>query len=292
MIISRLIGGLGNQMFQYAVARALAEKTHQHLKLDVFSFSTYKLHNGFELVRIFEGNKELATAEDVRAMLGLQNFPMLKRLVLRPELVWLRSKKLVAEPHFRYWDGLKHISKDAYLIGYWQSEKYFKSIEATVRSDFTFKQPMSQVNQNIANNIAQSNSISLHVRRGDYVQNSVTLAAHGVCSLEYYQAAIAYMIERVAQPKFFIFSDDIEWVKNNIRINFPCQYVENNHGAESYNDMRLMSLCQHHIIANSSFSWWGAWLGTYIKKIVISPKKWFANDNNVSDLFPPDWIAI
>ena len=292
MIISRLIGGLGNQMFQYAVARALAEKTHQHLKLDVSSFSTYKLHNGFELVSIFEGNKELATAEDVRSMLGLQSFPMLKRLLLRFELNWLRSKNLIVEPHFQYWDGLEYILKDAYLTGYWQSEKYFKSIEATVRSDFTFKQPMSRVNQNIANNIAQADSVSLHVRRGDYVQNSLTLAAHGICPLEYYQSAIAYMTEHVAQPKFFIFSDDIEWVKNNIRINFPCQYVENNHGAESYNDMRLMSLCKHHIIANSSFSWWGAWLNASPNKIVIAPKQWFANDNIVSDLFPLDWIAI
>ena len=292
MIISHIIGGLGNQMFQYAVARALAEKTHQPLKLDVSSFSTYKLHNGFELVRIFEGHKELATAEDISALLGLQSSPMLKRLIVRHELTWLRSKKLVVEPHFQYWDGLESILKDAYLTGYWQSEKYFKSIEATIRSDFTFKQPMSQANQNIVNDIVQSKSISLHVRRGDYVQNSVTLAAHGACPLEYYQAAIAYMIERVALPKFFIFSDDIEWVKNNIRINFPCQYVENNHGAESYNDMRLMSLCNHNIIANSSFSWWGAWLGTYTKKIVICPQKWFANDNDVSDLFPPGWIAI
>ena len=290
MIISHIIGGLGNQMFQYAVARALAEKTHQPLKLDVSSFSTYKLHNGFELVRIFEVHKELATAEDISALLGLQSSPMLKRLIVRHELTWLRSKKLVVEPHFQYWDGLESILKDAYLTGYWQSEKYFKSIEATIRSDFTFKQPMSQANQNIVNDIVQSKSISLHVRRGDYVQNSVTLAAHGACPLEYYQAAIAYMIERVALPKFFIFSDDIEWVKNNIRINFPCQYVENNHGAESYNDMHLMSLCNHNVIANSSFSWWGAWLNSNPNKIVIAPKRWFNNATDTNDLFPTNWV--
>jgi hypothetical protein len=151
---------------------------------------------------------------------------------------------------------------------------------------------MIEKNQLIAQEIGQSNAISLHVRRGDYVHNSNTLATHGLCSLDYYQTAINYITERVAQPNFFIFSDDITWVKDNLKVDFKCRFVDHNHGTESYNDMRLMSLCQHHIIANSSFSWWAAWLNPNHKKIVIAPRQWFVNDNNVSDLFPQNWVKL
>ena len=110
--------------------------------------------------------------------------------------------------------------------------------------------------------------------------------------VEYYHAAIQYIAERVEQPDFFIFSDDVAWVKDNLKMKFPCHYVDHNHGAESYNDMRLMSMCQYHIIANSSFSWWGAWLNPSTKKIVIAPKRWFANRTDVRDLFPQGWVTL
>jgi hypothetical protein len=117
-------------------------------------------------------------------------------------------------------------------------------------------------------------------------------ATHGLCPISYYQNAINYISAQVEQPYFFIFSDDMGWAKENLKMDLPCIYIDHNHGAESYNDMRLMSLCQHHIIANSSFSWWGAWLNASSNKIVIAPKKWFANNNNVKDLLPIDWITL
>ena len=279
-------------MFQYAVGRALAEQHNQPLRLDVSGFANYQLHNGFDLAHIFDGQTDLATSEDMQRVLGWRAIPRIRRLLLRPGLAVLRGNKFVVEPHFRYWAGINRVPSNVYLTGYWQSEKYFESIEPIIRADFVFRQPMSERSQHIANEIAQSNAISLHVRRGDYVQNAQTLATHGVCSLEYYQAAIRHTVERVVQPRFFVFSDDIAWVKENLKISFPCQYVDHNRGTESYNDMRLMSLCQHHIIANSSFSWWGAWLNPSSDKIVIAPKRWFAKQADVRDLFPPDWITL
>jgi hypothetical protein len=151
---------------------------------------------------------------------------------------------------------------------------------------------LSGKNADIAEQIGRVNAVSLHVRRGDYVKNPKTTATHGLCSLDYYHTAIRYIYETVEQPYFFIFSDDMAWVKEHLKIDAPCQYVDHNQGKESFNDMHLMSLCKHHIIANSSFSWWGAWLNSSPEKIVIAPNKWFANQNNIKDLLPNDWVTL
>lgn len=293
MIIMNLLGGLGNQMFQYAAGRALSTWIGQPLRLDVSGFSNYKLHNGFELSRLFAGPMELATLEEMKQLLGWRAAPKIRQQLLRQRFALLRGKRFVVEPHFHYWAGVDRLTSNVYLSGYWQSEKYFKNIEHRIRADFVFKQPMSGGNQNIADSISQCNAISLHVRRGDYIQNTNTPTMHAACSLDYYRLAIKKISREIKQPVFFVFSDDIDWVKTNLKIDFPCQYVDQNHGAESYNDMRLMSLCRHHIIANSSFSWWGAWLNQRMDKIVIYPKKWF-NDpcNDISDLTPETWIPI
>lgn len=196
------------------------------------------------------------------------------------------------EPHFNYWPGIASLSHSVYLAGYWQSEKYFSDASEAIRADFTFRTPLSKKNAELAERVGQTNSVSLHVRRGDYVSSAKTNATHGFCSLDYYRAAVLHMAAHIEQPEFFIFSDDMAWVKANLKIDFPCRYVDHNQGAESYNDMRLMSLCKHHVIANSSFSWWGAWLNPNPNKTVIAPRKWFANDNNVDDLFPSDWVLL
>lgn len=135
--------------------------------------------------------------------------------------------------------------------------------------------------------------MSLHVRRGDYVSDARTHATLGVCSLDYYRAAVRYIADHVEAPEFFVFSDDIAWAQANLELGHPCHYVDHNRGAESYNDMRLMSLCRHHIIANSSFSWWGAWLNPRADKVVVAPARWFAGGNRVvDDLFPPGWVRL
>jgi Glycosyl transferase family 11 len=132
----------------------------------------------------------------------------------------------------------------------------------------------------------------LHIRRGDYVQNPKASAVHGTSTLDYYSEAIQLMIGEVGMPHVFIFSDDIDWVKGNLIIPSPHTFVCQNIGADSYRDMQLMSLCKHNIIANSSFSWWGAWLNPNPEKIVIAPKQWFVNANNTVDLLPSTWITL
>lgn len=292
MVISHLIGGLGNQMFQYAAARALSIKLGVQLRLDISSFANYQLHQGFELQRIFNCSSEVASKENLDEILGWQSLPVVKRILLRPGMKVFRYKRLVVEPHFHYWSGINNLTKDCYLDGYWQSEKYFINIADQIRKDFTFKLPMQSANAELVRQIALVNSVSLHVRRGDYASNPKNIATHGLCSIEYYRAAIIHIVKHIKSPNFFVFSDDIEWVKDNLKLDFPHQYVDHNQGKESYNDMRLMSLCKHNIIANSSFSWWGAWLNSNEKKLVIAPKQWFAHKVNTSDLIPGGWLTL
>ncbi len=292
MVISNIIGGLGNQMFQYAAGRALALRNDTELRLDTSGFENYALHQGFELQRVFSCPNKIASNADMNGVLGWQSSPWIRRILSRPAFARLRRKELLVEPHFCYWDGINQAPSESYLMGYWQSEKYFDDYAATIRSDFAFRRPLDSLNENIIQKIEESDAVSLHIRRGDYANNPKTLATHGLCSLDYYRAATALVSSRMAFPHFFIFSDDIEWVRQNLTLDFPCEFIDHNKGAESYKDMQLMSLCRHHIIANSSFSWWGAWLNPFPEKIVVAPKKWFTDDRNVDDLIPPKWTRL
>lgn len=292
MIVSRVIGGLGNQMFQYAAGRSISLVLNAELRLDISGFDSYRLHQGFELARVFECAPGIANQKDIRGILGWRASSTVRKWLMQPCGTVFRGYHFVVEPHFHYWPEIKKVPRDCYLTGYWQSEKYFLDVASVIRADFTFKSSLVNRNAALAEQIGQVNAVSLHVRRGDYAKNPKTNATHGLCSLEYYRAAIRYIFEKVKQPYFFIFSDDMDWVKEHLKIDAPCQYVDNNHGAESYNDMHLMSLCRNHIIANSSFSWWGAWLNQNQDKIVVAPKKWFASDKNINDLFPAGWAAL
>lgn len=292
MIISHLIGGLGNQMFQYAAARAMSLRWGHTLRLDISGFDNYALHQGFELGRVFSCPIDIATDADLRAVLGWQSSAPVRQLLSRRWLRVLRHGRYVIEPGFGYWPGLMRIVGKCYLRGYWQSERYFADAAETIRRDFIFREPLDDRNARLAAEICSVNSISLHVRRGDYVQNPETFATHGLCSLEYYRAAIRHVTARVKDPQFYIFSDDQTWVSENLKMGFPVVNVCDNTGIHSYRDMQLMSYCRHHIIANSSFSWWGAWLNPNPNKIVIAPKKWFATRKDTNDLVPGDWVTI
>ena len=292
MLISQIIGGLGNQMFQYAAVRSLSMVNNVPFRLDISGFENYSLHQGFELDRFFKCHVITATQQDVQNIIKWQSVPFFQRIFSRSGMSVLRYKRFVVEPYFHYWSEVCFIPKDSYLVGYWQSEKYFAGVTSQIRADFTFCLPMNKLNEAVATKILAVSAVSLHVRRGDYVSNAKTTATHGLCTLDYYRAAISYISKQIKNPYFFVFSDDIEWVKDNLKIDFPHQYVAHNQGAESYNDMRLMSLCQHHIIANSSFSWWGAWLNPNEEKIVIAPKRWFASPVNTEDLIPASWVRL
>ncbi len=292
MVICHILGGIGNQMFQYAAGRALSLSTNQVHWLDLNDFFDYKLHNGFELDRVFNINEIKSSTDTTDNLLGWRANPLAKKILLRSQFARLRGQSFIVEPHFNYWPEFFELKRDCYLYGYWQSERYFKNIETIIRQDFSFKQPLNEFNQQIATDIAKMESVSLHVRRGDYVNDPKTTATHGICSISYYVNAINYIANQINNPVFYIFSDDIDWVKKNLQINFPHTYIAHNRGVESYNDMHLMSLCKHHIIANSSFSWWGAWLNPSPNKLVIAPKNWFATETNTADLLPRNWIKL
>lgn len=293
MIFVNLIGGLGNQMFQYALGRALSITKGVPLRLDISDFESYQLHQGFELHRVFYCEAPIASLGDLKSVLGWWGAPAIRRAIANLKLSALCNGRLIIEPHYHYWEQIHSVPDIAYLQGYWQSEKYFSEIAAILREDFKFRQPMSEINTQWANKITQCHSISLHIRRGDYASNPITHKVHGVCDLDYYYRAIEYITAQISDPVFFVFSDEVEWAKSNLKTTYPIYYVDSNTGQDSYNDMRLMSLCHHHIIANSTFSWWGAWLNNNPEKIVISPKKWFAaSDKDDSDLIPKTWIRI
>jgi hypothetical protein len=291
LIIVHLSDGLGNQMFQYAMGFALSVYHKAPLLLDTRGCGHW--HNGFELEQVFSFPVQLAQPEDVRDLLGWQSPIYIRYIITHSALKFLLNRYFVAEPDFHYWPGIRDITPPCYMTGYWQSERYFKDVEEKIRALFTFRPLLSDYDSEIAQEISAVNSVSLHVRRGDYASNNINFIKIGLCSLSYYEAAIKYIAEQVEKPRFFVFSDDMDWVRANLKINGAFFYVDHNRGRASYNDMRLMSMCRHHIIANSSFSWWGAWLNPSKEKIVIAPKRWFAHyPVSTKDLIPDGWVRL
>lgn len=279
-------------MFQYAAGRALSLRKGTGLRLDVSAFASYGLHQGFELHRVFKCPAQIADKADLANMLGWRASPLVRKLAGRKGLGLLRHPQMIVEPHFSYWAEVRNAPANCYLMGYWQSEKYFSDYANQIRRDFEFAPPLTFMNAKFAEQMRVEPSVSLHVRRGDYVSNPRANATHGVCSLDYYRDAVQFIAGRVVNPRFYVFSDDVDWVRDNLKLEFPHEYVNHNQGQESYNDMRLMSLCKHNIIANSSFSWWGAWLNAFADKIVVAPKRWFAKEISSQDLMPPAWARI
>lgn len=293
MIISRISGGLGNQMFQYAAGLALARHHGVPHKCDLGWFEDSFLHQGFELERVFGLDIRQATCADFRSVLGWQGSIWCRRTLGRQFLRPLRPRAWATEPHFHFWPAFRHLPESAYLEGYWQSQNYFQPFASIVRETFTFAAKFSRLNAELASVIGAVDSVSLHVRRGDYVKNPIISAVHGVCPPSYYEEAIRVVARGISNPHFFVFSDDMDWVSNHLAIDYPVTCVDHNRGEESYNDMRLMSMCKHNIIANSSFSWWGAWLNSNPEKIVIAPERWFASyPADTSDLIPKGWVRL
>lgn len=183
-------------------------------------------------------------------------------------------------------------SKKYYFDGYWQTYKYADEIRKHLIQDLKLKEPLDQNTLDVMSNIGNTNSISLHIRRGDYVTDAKTSKIHDVCDLEYYRKAVDIVSKKIKNPQFFIFSDDIEWAKKNLKIQYPMVFVSDLK-IEDYEEMILMSKCKHNIIANSSFSWWGAWLNTYDDKVVVAPQKWSnRHKKDYKNLIPNTWIKI
>jgi len=292
MIIVNLMGGLGNQMFQYAAGRSLSLRHQTALKLDL-SFlegdQTGNTPRTFELDR-FNISAQKASPREVSQMSGRQ-LPVRDRLRNRFFKAGIKGT-LFREKQFNVHPEFFLLPDNVYLDGYWQSESYFLEYNEILREEFTLKTPLSGRCLGLADEIQSVNAVSMHIRRGDYVSDPITRAAHHVCDLDYYRRAEEEISKSVRAPHFFVFSDDPDWVAANLKLRYPTRFVSHNQGM-AHKDLRLMSLCRHHILANSSFSWWGAWLNPRPDKIVCSPGKWFNEwQADTSDLIPDAWLRI
>lgn len=266
MKIIKLQGGLGNQMFQYAYGRNI------ELLGKVISFD----------ISFYHGNKSRI---DTTREFKLDKFNIETKadfLVMRRPIYDLLSKIL---------KKLKLVEN-----GFWQNEKYFKNIEEIIRKEFTLKNDLNSHSSEISNKILLStDSVSLHIRRGDYVNDKKTNQHHGTCDINYYKLALEYISSKIGKDiQIFVFSDDITWVKGNMSFPYPTIYVSSPE-IPDYEELILMSKCKHNIIANSSFSWWAAWLNSNPDKIVIAPKKWANgayNQVKFRDIIPNTWHKI
>ena len=294
MIIVRLIGGLGNQMFQYALGRKISLMNNVELKIDISEYRSDKLRS-YQLDK-FNIIENIATDKEIEPF--LQSNIELNRRQLRKlhNLIGLFSpyyKRIYVRERSNLFDSnILKITDNAYLAGYWASYKYFADIGDLLRKDFTLKEDIDQMNAEFAHAIVGTESVSIHFRRGDYVTNPHTNAYHGTCSLDYYQRAVKDISKYVSDPHFFVFSDDPKWVQQNFFIPYPHTFVTINGPDEPHKDLRLMSMCRHHITANSSFSWWGAGLCTNKDKKVYSPDKWFNVHYDLRDTLPESWKRI
>lgn len=293
MVIVRLMGGLGNQMFQYAAGRRLALGQNIPLKLDVTWFlrwpsRAYALH-ALSIAEAF------ATPQEVREVAGPETTGI-GRLMFRLRRRWRIGYRWtwIHEPGLSPFDAGVLVPRErTYLDGYWQSERYFSDVAVTIRRDFTLRAPPGARTRELADQIGAVDSVSVHVRRGDYVSDPKTSEIRNVCTPDYYRRCVAYVAAQVTRPHLFLFSDDPPWVAANLRFDHPTTLVSEAASSGGHEDLRLMSLCRHHIIANSSFSWWGAWLNAREDKLVLAPRRWM-NDPRADDRdwLPPEWIRM
>jgi len=292
MIIIRLKGGLGNQMFQYAIGRALAVHYETELFLDTSWFlSEIAAKPGAE--RIFMLDKFKIQARIINEKRYFKVYKQENnRSLIKLDLFKWKIFTLFNENRNMPFNNKVFLTdnRNIYLDGYWQTEKYFKSISDELRKDFSLHNPLREQDEDIFREIHDTNSVSIHVRRGDYVNYERTKIVHGVIPIKHYEKCITYFLDTIKNPSFYVFSDDPEWCLENLDF-LKNKIIISNNKRSPQEDMILMSNCKHHIIANSSFSWWAAWLNTNQSKIVIAPNQWVASNNKMFiDIIPESWI--
>jgi hypothetical protein len=290
MVISVLLGGLGNQLFQYAFGLRLAHQLQTDLRLEPHLLESTTLARlrhytprQYEL-DTFSIHPKQASVLDLVSVLARVTVPGMKTVLVRESTT---NPDAITK--------LPDQVQNALCFGYWQSESYFKPVAETLRKQLVFRETPSEVTLSMANTILRNpNATFIHIRRGDYVTNSTANQYHGLCDIDYYIRSISYLRERVSDPHFFVFSDDQTWAKRELSVlGQTATFVDHNQGADSWQDMYLMRLCRHAIIANSSFSWWGAWLNPETERIVIAPGQWFPGQPLLSQqVVCPNWHRL
>lgn len=284
MIISKISGGLGNQMFQYAAGHSIASRLKTEHCLDIRSYKTDQVRSfGLDKFNISAGIAPQEVLPPAKHE-SLLRYALWKSLCLKPKL--LKEHKLDLDKIER-----KHKST-SYLSGHWFSEEYFQNFAADLRKEFRLANELSDYGSNILKTIKGSTAISIHIRRGDYVNSEYWKSKLGTCSLGYYYNGLEYITSRVGVGfNIFVFSDDIDWAGKKLRIDKKMFFVSNSESSGPHEDLMLMASCSHHIIANSTFSWWGAWLNARPDKIVVCPDP-FYNDKSARCITPVSWKAL
>ena len=293
MIAIKLIGGLGNQMFQYALGRYLADRHQTALLLDLVNYETDPIR-AYEL-RHFNINPGVITPREADKFTFRPEKPVSK--AIRAIRQTLRPRHVVHEPHYWFWPAVAEVRDDSYLVGYWQSWKYFAPVEAAIRADFALDLVLDPKGAALQRAIGSVNAVCLHVRRTDYITDKNANALMGVCGMDYYEKAIALVADKVAKPYFFVFSDDTAWCEQHLAgalAPFPHTLVGKEYPeGPGIAHFQLMTRCKSFIIANSTFSWWAAWLGTHPGKTVLTPQRPYASPlMEARDFYPQDWLQI
>lgn len=275
MIIAKLYGGWGNQLFQYAFGKHLSIKHNTELKFDL-SFLLDRTPKQNFVYRDYD--------------LDLMNIE--KVIATENEVKQLRTYN---EPHFTFDNIALTLPNNINIDGYWQSLKYFNDIEDIIRKDFIIKQdPISDNAKQIYDDILNTNSVCINVRRTDFITIATTNQFHGFCGVNYFDKGISYINERIENAKYFVFSDDVDWCKENLNHIENVTFIGKEHSGDRYGlYLKMMRNCKHFIIPNSTFGWWAAWLSDNTNKIIIAPIKWFnVQHMSANDLIPNEWIRL
>ena len=285
MIIVRMVGGVGNQLFCYAYAKSLQQKGYD-VKIDISTFKFNKI-DSYELDKY---NIDIPISTQKENEILFNNSSLSK--ILKRFGIDISNK--VREKSLLFDESLLRINDNSYVDGYFQNEKYFYDIREIILEQISINRPLSNFTKSIQKKInSLNNTCSIHVRRGD-MANDINVKIHGVCSVEYYNNAIEFLKNKLGEVNYFIFSDDFEWCRSNLKIDNAI-FVESDEHRIAHEDIYLMSLCDHNIIANSTFSWWGAWLNDNESQISIAPMEWFKDkkyQKQSQDIVPNRWIKL
>jgi hypothetical protein len=306
MIISQIFGGLGNQLFQYSFGRSMSILHNTDLLIDISKYEG-NIPDPMRGIRQCSLEYFNIKAKTIKNKTELAGYIKLKKynntnLKFINKLLYLYRRIAPfyninyitenARYYHRFNPKLLKIKNDnLYLCGYWQTEKYFINIEKTIREELSFKYKPDKINKNFINKINNTESVCLHVRHTDNANTKAAL--HGFLSFDYYQEAIKQLTKKIKNPEFFVFSDNPDWAQKNIRLDYPTCYILHNGEEKNHEDLRLMTYCKHHIIGNSTFSWWGAWLGKKAGQMIFAPRQYHTLiDTKNSDFYPRYWSVI
>lgn len=292
MVVVKIKGGLGNQMFQYAFGLSIANKYGKDLYLDLTWYNDTSIDTKRKfLLNNYIENYNIASDSMIKKMIGERTFINLLQFKLENIFLPIYWRRYILEKKPQYDSRVFEINKDVYFDGTWMNENYFGINKDYIKDIYSKRPDLNLYQEEIETQIRQSDSVSVHIRRGDYANNITTNKYHGLVPIAYYKSLIEEISQINPNTHFFFFSDDIDWVRENIKSNHNYTYVLQSKYGMEHHDLYLMSLCNFNIIANSTFSWWAAWLNSNPQKKVYAPRKWSSTILDSKDILPNNWIV-